>query len=220
MGFFMTIITASTVGYGETHELSSIGRVFTAALIVLCVICMTLVTASLTSFILEHDLSGNFARKRMQKMIAKLKNHTIVCGCGPMAEAIIERLVRNRVSVVVVAEDKEKLEALGRRFRKLLFSRALPPTSCCWPKAGVLKASNVVAALESEVDNLLVAITCKDMGRNIAVFARSNDITIANRLRKAGAEVISPNQLCGDRIAGLICDETPSDETQPEPQLV
>lgn len=153
-------------------------------------------------------------------MIAKLKNHTIVCGCGPMAEAIIERLVRSEVSVVVVAEDKEKLEALRRRYRDLMFIEGVATNELLLAKAGVLKANHVVAALESEVDNLLVAITCQDMGRDIAVFARSDDATIANRMRKTGAEVISPNQLCGDRIAGLICSETPSDEPQAELQLV
>lgn len=220
-GFFMTIITVSTVGYGETHELSAAGRIFTAGLIMFCVVGMTLLTASLTSFILESDLSGRYARKRTQKMISKLKNHTIVCGSGPLAETVVERLVRERVDVVVIGENNERIESLRRRFGSLLFLEGYATSELLLAKAGIFRASSVVAALDSEVDNLLVCITCKDMGRQVAVFARCNDTTIANRMRKAGAdEVISPNQLCGDRIAGLICSDSRPATTESIPQLI
>ena len=72
-------------------------------------------------------------------------------------------------------------------------------------EANLLKASSVVAAMDSPVDNLLISITCKDMGHDIRVYAQSDDFTIANRMRKAQVdEVISPCQLCGDHVAQLV----------------
>ena len=121
-GFFMTIITLSTVGYGETHELSQHGRWFTSALILLCFVGMTCWTAALTSFLVDVDLGGNLIQRRMLTMISKLKGHSIVCGTTQMAEAIIERLVRKRKDVVVVDDDKEKLDELRRRFKKVMVS--------------------------------------------------------------------------------------------------
>jgi len=213
-GFYMTVITLSTVGYGEIQTLTPPGRYFTAALIFFCLVSMTCWTAALTSFIVESDLQGSFLRRRTLKMVAQLKKHTIVCGSGLMAQAVIERLVRARQPVVVVSDNPEEIKQLRKRFRRLLIVEGKATDELTLAEANVLEAKNVVAAMESEIDNLLIAITCKDMGRDIAVFARSNDITIANRMRKAGVdEVISPCQLCGDRVAQLILtpDESRSD---------
>ena len=213
-GFYMTVITLSTVGYGEIQTLTPPGRYFTAVLIFFCLVSMTCWTAALTSFIVESDLQGSFLRRRTLKMVAQLKKHTIVCGSGLMAQAVIERLIRARQSVVVVSDNPEEINQLRKRFRRLLIVEGKATDELTLAEANVLEAKNVVAAMESEIDNLLIAITCKDMGRDIAVFARSNDSTIANRMRKAGVdEVISPCQLCGDRVAQLILtpDETRGD---------
>jgi len=204
-GFFMTVITLSTVGYGETHELSKVGRWFTSVLIVLCFIGMSCWTATLTSFLVEADLSGNLVQRRMLKMISKLKGHTIVCGATPMAEVIIEKLMRQRKDVVVIDSDETKLEQLSRRFRRIKTVVGPPTDELVLAKANLLESANVVAALSSEVDNLLIAITCKDLREGIAVYAKSNDATIANRMRKAGVqEVICPSELCGAKVLELI----------------
>jgi voltage-gated potassium channel len=204
-GFFMTVITISTVGYGITGELSQTGQWFTSLLIFMSIVCMTCWTATLTSFIVEGDLGGAHLRRRMMKTIAKLKDHTIVCGSGQMAQAVVDRLTRHEVSVVVLGDDQEQLDVLRRRYRNLLIVEGNPTNELALADANILAAKHVVAAMDSEMDNLLVAITCKDMGHEIQVIARSNNLSIGNRMRKAGVdEVISPSQLSGDRVAELI----------------
>jgi voltage-gated potassium channel len=204
-GFFMTVITLSTVGYGETLPLSEEGRTFTATLIFLCLLCMTWLTATLTSILVEDDLSGRRYRRRLLKMIDKLKDHTIVCGSGLMAQAVVERLMRKRASVVVIDSNAEQLAAMKHRFRNLYVVDGDATSELILAEAGLLSAKHVVAALDCDVDNLMIAITCKDMGRDIGVFARSNDTAVANRMRKAGVdEVVSPSQICGDRFAELV----------------
>ena len=204
-GFYMTVITLSTVGYGETQPLSPEGRWFTTLLIFLSLVAMTWFTAVITSFIIESDLSGSFVRRKVLRMISNLKGHTIVCGSGSMAQAVVERLAKKKVSVVVIDEDEAQLSTIARRFRRVLTVVGSPTSDLVLAEANVLNATSVVAALENEVDNLLVSISCKDMGHDISVYARSNDFSIANRMRKAGVdEVISPSQLCGSHIAGLI----------------
>lgn len=204
-GLFMTMITISTVGYGETNELTGIGRSFTVVLIVACLVTTTCWTAALTSFLVENDLSGRFTRRRMKRMIDRLKNHTIVCGTGLMAQAVIERLMPKRVPIVLIDDDSASIEALKRRFRKLLVVEGKGTSELALAQANITEAKNIVAATESEVDNLLIGITCKDLDSNVTVIAHSNDISIANRMRKAGFdEVISPIQLCGERVADLI----------------
>jgi voltage-gated potassium channel len=203
--FYMTLITISTVGYGETNPLSPEGRAFTSLLIPACLITMTGWTAVLTSFMVEGELSGYFSQRKTNRMIASLKNHTIVCGSGPIAAAVIERLIRQRLQVVVIDDNEEHLVSLRKRFRRLLVVEGKGSDELQLAKANVLDARNVVAAMESELDNLLIGITCRDMGGDICVIAKSNDRTIANRMRKAGVnEVISPDQLSGERVCELI----------------
>ena len=140
-------------------------------------------------------------------MISRLKDHVIVCGAGRMAEAVIERLLANGQEVVVVDEDKQRLAELQKKYRGLYVVDGAATNELNLAKANILNAKYVAAVLQAEVDNLLISITCKDMGNGISVFARSNDTTVANRMRKAGVdEVISPSQICGDRVSSLILD--------------
>lgn len=206
-GLFMTVITLSTVGYGEVRELTPLGRAYTGLLIFCCLVGMTYWTASLTSLIVGHDLdlSGQFVRRRLLTMISKLKDHVIICGSDAMAHAVIERLARKRIPVVLVDDNRQKLQALKQQFRQLYVLEGNATNEITLAEANVLNARSVVAAMPSEIDNLLVAITCKDMGHDIPVYARSNDALLGNRMRKAGVdEVVSPCQLCGDRVAELI----------------
>lgn len=138
-------------------------------------------------------------------MIGRLKGHTIVCGGGLMGLAVIERLIEKRTPVVLIEKNQERLEDLRRLYPKLLTIHGSATNELTLAEANVLEAKHVVAAMDSEIDNLLVAITCKDMGHEIEVFARCNDTTIANRMRKAEVdEVISPSRIGGTRIAELI----------------
>ena len=204
-GFYMTMITLSTVGYGETRELTQTGRLFTSGLIFLCLIGVSSWTAALTSFIVESDMGGTLVQRRIIKMVAKLKDHTIVCGSGMMAQAVIDTLVSKRISVVVVDNNEEQLALIRRRYRQVMVIEEDATNEISLAKANVMEAKHVVAAMDAEIDNLLIGITCKDMGREILVYAKSNDMTISNRMRKAGIdEVISPFQLGGNRVAQLI----------------
>lgn len=203
--FFMTVITMSTVGYGETNELSSSGRVFTSGLIFLSLISMTGWTAILTSFIVGGDLGGKFQLRKTIRMINSFKDHTIVCGCSQMSQAVIERLAAKRAQVVVIDADGSRLGDLKKKFRRIEVIEGDATSELNLAKANILSAKHVVAAMDSAVDNLLIGITCKDVGEDVSVIARSNDFAISNRMRKAGIdEVISPSQLGGQRATDLI----------------
>lgn len=203
--FFMTVITMSTVGYGETNELTEAGRWFTSGLIFLSLISMTGWTAILTSFIVECDLGGQFQRRRTARMIASFKDHIIVCGSGLMAQAVVDRLARKRADIVVIDSDAQQLAEFKKKFRRVQTIEGDATSELNLARANILAAKHIVAAMESELDNLLIGITCKDIGDGVSVIARSNNAAISNRMRKAGIdEVISPSQLGGQRATDLI----------------
>jgi len=203
--FYMTVITVSTVGYGEAKVLSDNGRYFTSLLIFVSLVSMTGWTAILTSFIVECDLGGHFQRRRTARMVADMKDHTIVCGSGLLAQAVVEELIRKRTAVVMIAPESPELQAIQQRFRRLQVIQGNPANELTLARANLLNARHVVAATESEVENLLIGITCKDIGDGISVIAECNDRSIANRMRKSGIdEVISPSQLAGLRATSMI----------------
>lgn len=204
-GFYMTVITLSTVGYGETRPLSSEGRWFTALIIFLGIVGMTSCTATITSLLVGWDAASDYVKKRMRRMIESLTGHVVVCGTGLTARAVIDRLARKRQTIVVIDDDKEALQELKAQYRRMLYVEGKPTDELRLAEANILAAKHVVIALESEIDNLLVAITCRDLGSDLSIHAECTDTTIANRMRKAGVDdVISPPQLCGEAMSALI----------------
>ena len=217
-GLYMTVITLSTVGYGETNDLSPTGRWFTTGLIGVSVVSMACFTAMLTSLVVEDSLSGRPSHRRIVKMISNLEGHIIICGSDMMAQAIVEQMVRHPRDVVVVDLETDGVDRLKRRFRELLVINGQATDETKLIEANVLGAEVIVAAMESEVDNLLIGIACKALG-DVTVYARANDPTIADSMRKAGIDqVVSPNQLCGQHVVEMIqLDHAEASEVRKQP---
>ena len=204
-GFYMTVITLSTVGYGETQPLSTEGRWFTSMIIFLGIVGMTCFTATITSLLVGWDAASDYVKKRMRRMIKSLQGHVVVCGTGLTARAVIDRLARKRQQIVVIDDDSQALQDIKSQYRRVMFVEGKPTDELRLAEANILAANHVVVALDSEIDNLLVAITCRDLGSDITIHAECTDTTIANRMRKAGVDdVISPPQLCGEAMSNMI----------------
>ncbi len=204
-GLYMSVITLSTVGYGETRELSIVGRFFTLGLIVLSISSLAFWTASLTSVFIESDLSGTNRKRRSIKMAATLQDHTIVCGSNVMAQSIVERLNCKQKPVVVVTDNAAEADVLRRRYRDLVLIEDDPTNELSLASANILMASSVATVLDNDFDNLMIAMTCKELGPHLTVIARSNNPRIASRLHKLGVEqVICPMQMSGNYVAQQI----------------
>src|SRR5580658_10671865 len=96
--FYMTLITISTVGYGEIHPLSFYGRIFNSFLIFFGVTIMLLAVGGMTQVIIELELTQYFGKRRTRKMIDKLRDHIIVCGFGRVGRGAAHELRRAGVA--------------------------------------------------------------------------------------------------------------------------
>ena len=203
---YMTIITLSTVGYGETQELTTSGRAFTSVLIGCSVLCMACWTAGITSVIVSGELSGSFRRKREKKMIREMKGHTIVCGGGLMAQTVVDKLQREQKQVVVITDEPEQeLVRLRDLYPDVPFLEGDPKSELLLAEAGILKAGTLVAAVDSDFNNLLIAITGRGISEKLQVICCAQSNELASRMFKVGAnEVICPQVLGGEQVAGLI----------------
>ena len=200
--FYMTVITLATVGYGETQELSAVGRLYTCFLILISIVCLSCWTACLTSLFVEGDLTGTFKQKKAKKMAQSMNCHTIICGSGTMAQTVLAILNRKQSKVVLIDVDCDSLKLIRARYPNLAIIESSAVDEMALADANVLGAEFVIATLDSDFDNLMIAMTCKDLGTDVKVIARSDDMQVASRMMKIGVEkVICPFHVSGEQAA-------------------
>jgi voltage-gated potassium channel len=203
--FYMSVITATCVGYDEVHPLTDAGRTFTVVLLGLSVVGLGLLWAITTAMIVELDLRDVFRRHRTMKRIEDLSGHYIICGAGRMGRVIIEEMRGAGVPFVVVEKSPERIAALQQTDPELLAIETDATRENALEQAGVERARGLATCLASDGDNLLVSLTARELNRNLDIVARANDEESLGRMRRAGADhVISPNITGGVRMAAML----------------
>ncbi|MGI9516407.1 MAG: potassium channel family protein [Pirellulaceae bacterium] len=202
---YMTVITISTVGFGEIRELSPTGRTFTGCLILVSIVCMCCWTAGITSVFVDGDIRGVFLQRRMKRMANRFKNHVIICGSGVFARSILELLYANNHQVAMVCNDAGEAEVIRRQFPDVAVIEKPPTDELALALANLASARCVVAATQADVDNLLISMTCKDLNPQLPVYTYSLEGNLAGRMAKLGVdEVICPYLLGGSRVVELV----------------
>jgi voltage-gated potassium channel len=200
---YFTVITLTTVGYGETIPLSPAGRWYTMALLVCGVGLAFYTVVALAAFLLEGELRDLLGRRSMQHAIDALRQHVVVCGYGRLGRAVVEQLREAGQPLVVIESDPARAaecEALGA-----LCVTASALEEQALERAGVARARALVAATASDADNVFIALSARELNPQLAVHARAETSMAVRRLRQAGAgQVVSPHLLGGQRIANAI----------------
>ncbi len=200
---YMTVITLSTVGYGEIIETahSPQARVFTIVLILSGMGLLLYSLSTVTAIMVEMDLFDIFKRRKMNQNIKNLRNHFVVCGAGATGACIVEELLKTKTRFVVIERDPERIEAL-RKFGDVLYIEGDATEDEVLVRAGVEHAAGLAAALSSEKDNLYLTLTARQINPSIRIVARGLDDSVNQKLRKAGANaIVSPTHIGGLRMA-------------------
>jgi len=202
--FYMTIITVSTVGFGEVTKLSVEGKIFTAFLIITNIGIFTYALTIIASFIIEGEFKNAFKNLRIYQRIMKLENHTIICGYGRNGFEVCKELHDFKQPFVVIEIDDGKIESLHTD-NKYLFLEGDATNDEILKKAGIEKAKALVSALPKDADNLYVALTAKELNPNLNVICRASEEVAELRLKRAGADhVVMPEKIGGSHMAKLI----------------
>jgi voltage-gated potassium channel len=213
-GLYMTVITVSTVGFREVHELDGSGRMFVVVLIVSGLTVMTYTLGSLGRVIVEGSIQRYVGRKRMLRDIDHLNNHYIVCGHGRMGQILCEELVKENVTFVVVEGDPECAEGLIEKGYMVIEGDATEDATL--RQAGVTRARGLVAVVSSNVDNLYITLSsrviCREENPNLYILSRATDRPASEKIQRAGADrVVSPYVIGGMRIVQALLRPTVSD---------
>src|SRR5471030_225132 len=196
---YMVVITLSTIGYQEVHELSRSGRIFNLGLIVAGVSLLFVMIGALTQALLEFELVKVFGRRRMQREVASLKNHYIICGAGRVGISVATELSRKPSPFVIVESDPKVAAELDPKWLVLMGDAASEKTL---REAGIEHALGMVAAASTDATNIYVVLTARGLNTHLKIIARASEERAEKHLKTAGADVvISPYSAAGHRIA-------------------
>src|SRR5678809_763342 len=106
--FYMTLMTLTTVGYGEVHPLSFRGRVFASVLMLIGVTTVFASIAVMGDTLVRLEMTDYFGRKRRDRMLKDISGHYIVCGAGRVGRSVIQELLRRETTVVLVDNKVER----------------------------------------------------------------------------------------------------------------
>ncbi|MBW1607096.1 MAG: potassium channel protein [Deltaproteobacteria bacterium] len=200
---YMTVITLATVGYGEVHEISPEGRLFTVILIFLGVGFFLYVVGNVIQFLVEGRIRHILGRRILDKQISKLKNHFIVCGYGRVGRALCSYLIQKYIDVVVIEQNPNRVSAMDED--GILYTMGGATDEAILMKAGIKRARGIISVLGSDADNVFLVLIAKRLNPKIFVVARANQNETEQTLYSAGADkVVSPFALGARRIAHAI----------------
>jgi len=199
---YMTVITLSTVGYEEVYDISAnpAAQAFATVFIILCLGTIAFAVSSITSFIVEGELKNILGRKKMEKEIAKLKDHFIVCGTDETAQTIIQELIQIQKKFVVIEPLQERIEKFSPSGNFLLI-HGDPTEDSVLLSAGIEKAKGILLSLPTDEANLFVTLTARGLNPKIRIVTKSIDVKSHKKMMKAGSDaVISPTFIGGMRM--------------------
>ncbi len=201
--FYMSVITISTVGFGEVKPLSPAGRLFTIGLIVTGVGSAIYLFSVIGELVIEGSLREFLGKSAMNRKIHNLQDHVIVCGFGRFGRAVVEELTHNAVPIVVIEADPAKQADLDTVGALHLVGSALEDSVL--EDAGVGSARAIIVATGSDADNVYITLSAREKNPKILIYSRGDSDAGLRRLKLAGADqVIAAYQWAGMRIAASI----------------
>lgn len=199
---YMTIITITTVGYGEIHNLESNqdARLFTIFILLVGMALLLYGIGNATAFIIEGNLSSLIWRRRIMKKINKMKDHIIVCGAGEIGMNIIDELLKTDYGAVCIERDPAIVETLKNK-DKLLIIQGDATDDDVLIEAGIENAFGIISTFSSDKENLFVTVSARQLSPKIRIVTQAVDPTAQKKLYRGGANsVVSTNFIGAMRL--------------------
>ncbi|MCK4252331.1 potassium channel protein [candidate division WOR-3 bacterium] len=199
---YMTVITISTVGFKEVGQLSGTGRIFTIFLILGGIVVITSGISLIFSSIIEGTFGEIIRRQRMEKKLARIKSHFIICGFGAVGEDVVNEFIRENKPFVLIEKDKVILDKLLKEFPDTIFVIGDATDDEILKNAQIEKAKGILAVLGKTADNLYICLSARSLNPKLRIIARVIESESIDKLKKAGADyVFSPEKIGGIRLA-------------------
>jgi voltage-gated potassium channel len=198
--FYMSIITITTVGYGDYYPHTTYGQAFTMLWILAGVGVVLYVLTGIIESALEGRLREALGITRVKRSVAKMKNHTIICGGGRTGSVVAEELKAEGIDFVIIESKAKRVKELRKRGMPVVEGDAT--TEEALKEASVERASGLVSTIPNDADNLFLSITAKGINNNLNIVMRASSEKAAKMLYKTGVKkVVMIEEIGGRRLA-------------------
>jgi voltage-gated potassium channel len=198
--FYMTIITVTTVGYKEVHDLSHAGQAFTVVLLLGGVGTVLYTFTFLATAIVEGGLPKRLQRRRLSHMLDIIHDHFIICGYGRIGAIVADQFQRQNIRFVIVERDSARARValnLG-----MLVVEADGTSEDVLKQAGIDRARGLIAAVGTDAENVYTVLSARVLNPKIFIVARAESLGTVQKMERAGADrVTSPYQIGAMQIA-------------------
>ncbi|MDP7286810.1 MAG: potassium channel protein, partial [Phycisphaerae bacterium] len=200
---YMTVISVSTVGLREVYPISDAGMLWTVVVIIGGLIAGTVAMSMIVAMIVEGQMRIIFGRRQLQRRIASLSGHVIVCGYGRMGGLVADELVRAGKQVVII--DNDDVQTRAAEAASLLYVLGSAEADEVLIAAGVARAAIVVTTLATDADNVFVTLSAREINPNLRIIAVARDTSTQDKLIRAGANrVVCAHTLGASRMAAVV----------------
>ncbi|HWO20141.1 MAG TPA: potassium channel protein [Kofleriaceae bacterium] len=203
---YMTVISVTTVGYGETLDgMADVpyARPFTVMLLLFGTGSIVFFASMVTAFVVEGDLRNALFASRLKKRMKRMKDHVVVCGAGSTGRNVIEELLKIGTPVVAIDINEHELREIAEKYPKAEFTFLVGDATDddVMAQVNLPAARGIVAALSSDKDNLYVTVAARQTVPGLRIVARCAELSHVDKLKRAGADaVVSPNFIGGMRL--------------------
>jgi len=207
---YMTVITISTVGFGEVRELSSLGRIFTIGLIIGGGIIVAYSLSVSAEFLMSGEWQSILKKRRRSRMVSNLSDHVIVCGFGRVGRRVSDELTKEGVPFIVVDTRLERIQHAEELGYISMEGNAAKETVL--KEAGIGKARALIAAVNSDSENVFIVLTARSLSKDIQIIVRANYEDSEPKMIRAGANrTIVPYDISGKRMVTMLMRPSVSD---------
>lgn len=201
--FYMTIITVSTVGFGEVHDLTANGRIFTALLIIFSFGTFAFAIGSLTAYVVNGEYRVYLSQLKRKRNLENLHDHIIICGLGRVGKQVLVDLTEQGQKCLVIESDSEIIEHNSSEFYEMILGDSTSDELL--KEAGIERAKALVTCLPKDADNIYVVLAARELNKNIKIISRASQTHAISKLKRAGAtNVIMPDSIGGTHMAALV----------------
>lgn len=200
---YMTVITITTVGYGEIRQVSEPGRIFTIFIIFAGMGILGYTFGMVAQAMVEFQVRSILGRRKLGLKIKSLKDHYIMCGYGRIGRIIAQELNSNKIPVIVIDQNPDSKEALENQDIPYIIDDATSEDVLI--EAGIERAKGLIAVVESDADNLFITMTARGLNSDLYILARADEEQTQKKLLRGGADrVVLPYLIGGHKMAQTI----------------
>ncbi|PNH21012.1 potassium channel protein [Lachnospiraceae bacterium] len=200
---YMTVITISTVGFGEVGDKNTQSEIFSVLMIFLGVGIVGYAFTTVVAMFVEGKVVDLWKGRKMNRKISALRDHYIICGSGELAAVIIKKFADEKLDFVVVTDQREDLNQYSTHH--ILVVEGQSTEESVLMQAGILRAKGLISTLDTEIDNIVTVLTARNLNPTVYIIANSITQSGSEKLLKVGAnKTLSATEISGMRMAALM----------------